>query len=62
MKQIYICNDTITGIYSALYDAWKKVGIKRRELTSAEKHSSGFFASIPLWRRMKGRHFSWNGW
>lgn len=24
MKQIYICNDTITGIYSALYDAWKE--------------------------------------
>lgn len=23
MKQIYICSDTITGIYSALYDAWK---------------------------------------
>mgnify|MGYP000441199185 CR=1 FL=1 len=24
MKQIYICEDTITGIYSALYDAWKE--------------------------------------
>lgn len=24
MKQIYICSDTITGIYSALYDAWKE--------------------------------------
>lgn len=22
MKQIYICNDTITGLYSALHDAW----------------------------------------
>lgn len=24
MKQVYICSDTITGIYSALYDAWKE--------------------------------------
>lgn len=24
MKQVYICNDTITGVYSALYDAWKE--------------------------------------
>ena len=24
MKQIYICHDTITGLYSALYDAWKE--------------------------------------
>lgn len=24
MKQIYICSDTITGAYSALYDAWKE--------------------------------------
>ncbi len=24
MKKVYICNDTITGIFSALYDAWKE--------------------------------------
>lgn len=24
MKQIYICSDTITGLFSALYDAWKE--------------------------------------
>lgn len=24
MKQIYICNDTITGIFSAIYEAWKE--------------------------------------
>ncbi len=24
MKQIYICTDTITGLYSALHDAWKE--------------------------------------
>lgn len=24
MKQIYICNDTITGMFSAMYDAWKE--------------------------------------
>ena len=23
MRQIYICTDTITGLYSALHDAWK---------------------------------------
>lgn len=23
MKKIYVCNDTITGIFSAIYDAWK---------------------------------------
>ncbi len=25
MKQIYVCNDTIIGIFSAIYDAWKIV-------------------------------------
>ena len=24
MKKMYICQDTITGLYSALYDAWKE--------------------------------------
>ena len=24
MKTMYICHDTITGLYSALYDAWKE--------------------------------------
>lgn len=24
MKQVYICHDTVTGIFSALYDAWKE--------------------------------------
>lgn len=23
MRTIYVCNDTVTGIYSAIYDAWK---------------------------------------
>lgn len=23
MKTIYVCNDTVTGIFSAIYDAWK---------------------------------------
>ena len=35
MKQIYICSDTITGMFSAFYDAWKErrneeVGIRLR--------------------------------
>lgn len=25
MKQIYVCNDTVTGIFSAIYDAWKVI-------------------------------------
>ncbi|MGC4017948.1 MAG: TIGR03915 family putative DNA repair protein [Muricomes sp.] len=24
MKQVYICHDTITGMFSAIYDAWKE--------------------------------------
>lgn len=24
MRQIYICSDTVTGIFSAIYDAWKE--------------------------------------
>ena len=24
MKKVYICNDNITGIFSAIYDAWKE--------------------------------------
>ena len=36
MKKIYVCNDTITGIFSAIYDAWKegreeKQGIERAD-------------------------------
>ena len=23
-EKIYVCNDTITGIFSAIYDAWKE--------------------------------------
>lgn len=26
MKTVYICNDTVTGIFSAIYDAWKSKG------------------------------------
>ena len=24
MRQVYVCRDTITGLYSALHDAWKE--------------------------------------
>lgn len=30
MKKIYVCSDTITGIFSAIYDAWKE-GIQEKE-------------------------------
>ena len=23
MKTVYVCNDTVTGIFSAIHDAWK---------------------------------------
>ncbi len=23
MKTVYVCSDTVTGIYSGIYDAWK---------------------------------------
>lgn len=23
MKTVYVCSNTVTGIYSAIYDAWK---------------------------------------
>ena len=23
MKKVFVCNDTVTGIFSAIYDAWK---------------------------------------
>lgn len=26
MKTIYICTDTVTGIFSGIYDAWKAEG------------------------------------
>ena len=30
MKNVYVCNDTVTGIFSAIYDAWKtKLGEER---------------------------------
>lgn len=30
MKNVYICNDTVTGIFSAIYDAWKtKLGAEQ---------------------------------
>lgn len=42
MKNIYICNDTVTGIFSAIYDAWKtrlgeqQLGIALRGMVDQE--------------------------
>lgn len=42
MKQIYVCNDTVTGIFSAIYDAWKVIlnfgdaGIAMKGIMNAE--------------------------
>ena len=47
MKQIYICEDTITGIYSALHDAWKEcrdtqAGVELRGHQDCEKGLASF--------------------
>ena len=31
MKKVYVCSDTITGIFSAVYEAWK-TGLKEEQL------------------------------
>lgn len=42
MKQVYICNDSITGIFSAIYDAWRtrpiegQVGIALKGMVEQE--------------------------
>lgn len=42
MKNVYICNDTVTGIFSAIYDAWKtrlgaeQLGIALRGMVDQE--------------------------
>lgn len=42
MKKVFVCNDTVTGIYSAIYDAWKlnleadQVGIALRNSMEQE--------------------------
>ena len=54
MKQIFVCNDTITGIFSAIYDAWKIVlssgetgialkgiRLRGREISSYNRDSQG---------------------
>lgn len=42
MKRVFVCNDTVTGIYSAIYDAWKlnlekdKLGISLKNTLEQE--------------------------
>ncbi len=36
MKRVYICNDSITGIFSAVYDAWKAMLKFQREYSLKE--------------------------
>ena len=31
MRTIYICTDSVTGIYSGIYDAWKQAVVNRQE-------------------------------
>ena len=62
MKQIYICSDTITGIYSALYDAWKENRDKEAGIELRGKTQQQLSVSIPLWKKTEKRRFSWSVW
>ena len=52
MKTIYVCEDSVTGIYSGIYDAWKSgkeegecgialKGLVEQELKTWEKERTG---------------------
>ena len=74
MKQIYICSDTITGIYSALYDAWKEnrdkeAGIELRgktqqqlfcEYTVVEENGEKAFQLERMVKRYLGYNAYWD--
>lgn len=74
MKQIYICSDTIIGIYSALYDAWKEsrdkdAGIELRGRTQqrlfceykvVEENGEKAFQLEQMVRKHLGHNALWN--
>ena len=53
MMTVYLCQDTITGIYSALYDAWleKRAGEAKIALHGNMERSCS--ASTAKWRKSK---------
>lgn len=75
MKTVYICSDNITGIFSAIYDAWKtkliseKLGIALRgmveqeffcEYVEVEESVKKAIAVEHLIRRYMGDYTYWN--
>lgn len=74
MKRIYICSDTITGIYSALYDAWKEnrhdeagIELKGRtqqrlfcEYTVVDESREKAFQLEKMVKRYLGHNALWN--
>lgn len=63
MKRIYVCENEVTGLFSALYDAWKylvpdhgaECGIRFRG--HLEQSCS---VNIQKLNRMRRRHYRWN--
>ena len=72
MKQVYICNDTITGIFSALYDAWKESRDKEAGIELRGKMQQQFFCEYKVveergekafqLERMVKRHLGYNAY
>ena len=70
MKQVYICHDTVTGIYSALYDAWKEnrnreAGIELRGKTQQQLFCEYRIVEecekkVPAVQRMIKRYMGYN--
>lgn len=75
MKNVYICNDTVTGIFSAIYDAWKtghgaeQLGIALRgmvdqelfcEYIEVEESEKKAIAVEKLIKRHLGEYAYWN--
>lgn len=74
MKQVYICNDNITGIFSAFYDAWKErrdqeVGIELKgkveqqlfcEYTEAQEEKRKAEAMERMIQKHLGYHTYWD--
>lgn len=75
MKRVYICSDSITGIFSAIYDAWKtklteeRLGIALKgvidqemfcEYIEVEESQKKAIAVENLIKRHLGSHAYWN--
>ena len=63
MKRIYVCENEVTGLFSALYDAWKYLvpdDGASVESVSAVTWSRSCSVNIQKLNRMRRRHYRWN--